>query len=153
MSEIGILRQLYLRGMSRRFLAFVVLLTSVPIVKAQNRPKISLTLPSGIASETVQIDYFLTGPFGGHGGFVRAERKKASYEIEPFVDDRPAENIKIIAFLPGCEIAFLDFAFSGTRIEQRLDCSPLGSISLRGQLLPASLTQAQSREIEVNYLA
>jgi hypothetical protein len=139
--------------MWRRSLALVALLTSVPIVEAQDRPKVLLTLPSGTASETVQIDYFLTGPFGGYGGFVRAERKKASYDIEPFVDGRPAENIKIIAYLPGCEIATLDFTFSGTPVERWLDCYPLASVSFRGQLSPASTTRAQSREIEVNYLA
>ncbi len=140
-------------GMWRRSLAFVALLTLVPIVEAQDRPKVSLRLPSGIASETVQIDYFLTGPFGGYGGFVRAERKKASIDIEPFVDGRPAENIKIIAYLPGCEIAALDLTFSGMPVEQWLDCYPFGSVWFRGQLLPASTTRAQSREIEVNYLA
>ena len=94
---MGGYRQLYSMGMWRRSLALVALLTSVPTVEAQDRPKVLLTLPSGIASETVQINYFLTDPFGGYGGFVRAERKKASYDIEAFVYDRPAENIKIIA--------------------------------------------------------
>jgi hypothetical protein len=139
--------------MWRRSLVFVALLTSVPIVEAQDRPKVSLTLPSGIASGTVQIDYFLTGPFGGYGGFVRAEGKQASYDIAPFVDGRPAENLKIIAYLAGCEIIALDLTFSGTPIEQRLDCYPLGSVSFRGQLLPPLTTRAQDREIEVNYLA
>ncbi|HME37012.1 MAG TPA: hypothetical protein VKF84_17400 [Candidatus Sulfotelmatobacter sp.] len=138
--------------MWRRSLALVALLTA-PIAEAQDRPKISLVLPSGIASETVQIDYFLTGPFGGYGGFVRAESNRASYDIEPFVDGRPAENIKIIAYLHGCEIAVLDLTFSGAPIEQWLDCYPVGSVSLRGQLSPATMTRTQSREIEVNYLA
>jgi hypothetical protein len=82
-SDKAISQQLYLRCMWRRSLAFVVLLTSVPIVEAQDRPKVSLTLPLGIASETVQIDYYLTGPFGGYGGFVRAERKKEGMQITP----------------------------------------------------------------------
>jgi len=139
--------------MWRGYLALVALLTSVPTVEAQARPQILLTLPSGIASETVQIDYFLTGPFGGYGGFVRAEREKASYDIEPFVDGQPAGNVKVIAYLPGCEIDTLDLTFSGTPVERWLDCYPLGSVSFRGQLSPASTTRPQSREIEVNYLA
>jgi hypothetical protein len=146
-------------SMWRSSLAFVALLISVPIVisvqivEAQDRPKVSLRLPPGIASETVQIEYFLRGPFGGYGGYVRAEREKASYDIEPFVDGRPAENVKIIAYLRGCEIATLDLTFSGTPIEQWLDCYPLGSVFLRGQLLLASTTRMQSQEIEVNYSA
>lgn len=128
-------------------------LSLVPIVAAQDRPKVSLALPSRIASETVQIEYFLTGPFGGYGGFVRAESKRASYDIEPFVDGRAAENIKIIAYLPGCEIVTLDLAFSGMPIERWLDCYPLGTFSFRGQILPGSKSLGQNREIEVSYLA
>jgi len=139
--------------MWRRCLALVALLTSVLAVEAQVRPKITLTLPSGIDSETVQIDYFLAGPFGGYGGLVRAESKKVSYDIDPFVDGRPADNVKIIAYLPGCEIVTLDFAFTGTPVEQWLNCYPLGSVSFRGQVPPASTNRAQSREIEVSYLA
>jgi hypothetical protein len=153
MSVIGISQQLYLISMFYRSLILVAFLTLVPIFAAQDRPKISLALPWGIASETVQIEYFLTGPFGGYGGFVRAERNKASYDIEPFVDGRPAENIKIIAYLPGCEIAALDLTFSGVPVEQWLDCYPLGSVLFRGQVFPASMTRDQNREIEVTYLA
>jgi hypothetical protein len=143
---------LYLMGMLRWSFS-VVAFTLVPIVVAQDRPKVSLALPSGIASETGQIEYFLTGPFGGYGGFVRAESKIASYDIEPFVDGRAAENIKIIAYLPGCEIATLDLTFSGMPVERWLDCYPLGSVSFRGQVLPGSKTRGQNREIEVSYFA
>ena len=153
MAVIAMLRRLYSTGMWRRSLAFVVLLASVLTVKAQDRPKVLLSLPSEIASEAVQIDYFLTGSFGGYGGVLRAEKKKASFDIEPFVDGRPADNIKIIAYLPGCEIASLDLTFSGAPIEQWLDCQHLGSVSFRGQLSPALMIRAQSQEIEVNYLA
>jgi hypothetical protein len=134
-------------------LTVVGLVTLVPIVAAQDRPKISLVLPSGIASETVQIEYFLTGAFGGYGGFVRAESKKASFDIDPFVEGQPAKNIKIIAYLPECEISTLDLTFSGRPVERWLDCYPLGSVSFRGQVLPTSATRQQNGEIEVNYLA
>lgn len=139
--------------MWRWSLAIVAVLTLPAFVAAQDPPKVSLFLPSGVSSETVQIEYFLTGSFGGYGGFVRAERKRASYDIEPFVDGRAAENIKIIAYLPGCEIATLDLTFSGTPVERWLDCYPLGSVSFRGHVLPASKTRGENREIEVSYLA
>ena len=130
--------------------ALVVLVGSTT---GRDRPKVSLVLPPGITSETVQINYYLTGPFGGYGVATRPERQKASYDIDPFVDGRQAENVKIIAYLPECEIATFDLSFSGTAVERRLDCVPLGSVQLRGQILSASLTRDQNREIEVNYLA
>src|SRR5215469_13000603 len=153
MSAIEIFQQLYSMGMWRWSVTVAAFVTFVPIVAAQDRPKISLALPVGTVSEAVQIEYFLTGPFGGYGGFVRAEKKRTSYDIEPFVDDRPADDIKIIVYLPGCEIAALDLAFSGTPVEQRLDCYPLSSFSFRGQVLHTVTTQDQNREIEVIYLA
>jgi hypothetical protein len=84
---------------------------------------------------------------------MRAESKRASVDIDPFVEGQPAKNIKIIAYLPGCEIATLDLTFSGRPVERWLDCYPLGSVSFRGQVLPASATREQNKEIEVSYLA
>ena len=40
-------------------------------------PSVSISLPPDILSETVQISYFLVGPFGGNGGFA-AQRKLPS---------------------------------------------------------------------------
>ncbi len=106
-----------------------------------------------MASETVQIDYFLSGPFGGYGSFVSPEKDIASYEIDPFVQGQATENVKIIAYLPGCEIATFDFKLSGAAVERNLDCRPLGSVLLRGQVLPFSADGKQNQEIEVSYLA
>ena len=35
-------------------------------------PSVSVLLPANISSETVQISYFLIGPFGGYGDYTRA---------------------------------------------------------------------------------
>jgi hypothetical protein len=130
-----------------------VFVTLIPGLAAQDHPKVSFLLPSGIASETVHIEYFLTGSFGGYGGFVHPESKKASFDIDPFVEGRPAENIRIIAYLPGCEVATLDLTFSGTSVERWLDCIPLGSVSFHGEVLPTSAAREQDAEIEISYLA
>ena len=131
----------------------VVLLSLIPGLAAQDHPKVSLLLSSGIASEAAHIEYFLTGPFGGYGGLVQPESKKTSFDIDPFVEGRPAENIKIIAYLPGCEVATLDLTFSGTSVERWIDCFPLGSVSFRGEVLPTSVTLKQDEQIEISYLA
>src|SRR5215472_11617941 len=131
----------------------VVVVTLIPSLAAQDQPKVSLLLPSGIASETVHIEYFLTGPFGGYGGFVQPESKKTSFDINRFVEGRPAENLKIIAYLPGCEVATLDLTVTGMSVERWLDCLPLGSISFRGEFLTTSAVWEQGGEIEISYLA
>jgi len=139
--------------MSRSLAAIFALLAMTLVLPAQDRPHVSLALPSGIASENAQIEYFLTGPFGGYGGFVNPEKEKTSYDIDPFVEGRAAKNVKIIAYLPGCEISTLDLTFSGVTVERTLDCYPSGQVLFRGQVLQSSATMMPNGEIEVVYLA
>lgn len=119
----------------------------------QHLPTISLILPSGIASESVQINYFMSGSFGGYGASVRAEKDRPSYDIAASVHGKPATEVKVIAYLPGCEIDTLDIPVQGTTLQWRLSCKPLGSIWLHGQISPASITRGQATEVEVSYLA
>ena len=144
--------------MCRFALAFVLLAASVPAsvgqeAGSQRLPRLSLVLPSGFASETVQINYFMGGSFGGYGGYVRAGKNRTTYEIDASVDGKPATNIKLIAYLPGCKIATLNIPLLGATQERRLPCKPLGRISLRGQIFPVFITQEQPTEVEVAYLA
>ena len=143
----------------RRFVLSIVLLASlIPASAGQGGeaprlPRISLVLPAGVASETLQISYFMSGPFGGYGGFVKTEKNRPTYDIDASVDGRQATGVKVLAYLPGCEIVTLDIPVPGTTLERRLPCKPLGSISLHGQIFPISVTQEQPTEIEVTYLA
>ena len=116
--------------------------------------KITLTLPSNIRSEAVQINYFMAGTFGGAGDFVRAQKGKSSYDILASVDGKLATNLKIIAYMPGCEIVTLDIAIGQPTPPQLLKCKRLETTSLRGQIQPASITRNHEHaEIEVSYLA
>jgi hypothetical protein len=147
------LQHLYSLHMLRTSLLVAVLFALAQIVVAQNHPKFSLVLPPGIASENVQINYFVLGPFGGYGGYVRAEKDRESYDIDPYVDDQPAKDIKVISYLPGCEITAFEVTLSDMPVERRLDCHPLGTISFRGRALPVSMIRNRDLEIEVRYLA
>ena len=97
--------------------------------------------------------YSLKGPFGGYGNYVRPEPDHQTIDFVAAVDGKPASQIKIIAFLPGCEIVTLDFALEGTAMWRQLECKPLKSITLRGQILPASFAQGKRAKVEVNYHA
>jgi hypothetical protein len=70
------------------------------------------------------------------------------------VDGKAAASVKVIAYLPGCEIATLEIPTQGTTLSRPLSCKPLGRILLRGQISPTSITQDyQPAEVEVDYLA
>lgn len=116
-------------------------------------PLISLYLPRAFPSENVQLMYFLTGPFGGSGGYVPSEPDRQTIDFVAAVDGKPASEIKVIAFLPGCEIVTLDFALEGTAVWRQLECKPLKSIKLHGQILPASFAQGKRPKVEVSYHA
>jgi len=144
--------------MNRVVLGVVLLGGLVPSLAGQDDastrlPRIVLSLPSGVRSETAQIVYFMGGAFGGSGSFVKAEKGKHSYAIDASVDGIPAGSIKIIAYLPGCEIVTIDLQLHGEESLQQLVCKPMGSVSLHGQIFPVSITQDQPVEVEVTYLA
>jgi len=122
-------------------------------ISQQQIPEVLLYLPADVVPETVQINYFMTGPFGGYGSFVRTEQGLVLYEIPAGVDGKPAANVKIIAFIPGCEIATLDIAMQGASQTRTLGCSSLETIRLQGRILPAALVQGPGSEVAINYEA
>jgi hypothetical protein len=155
---MAILQQLYFHVMGRFALVIVILVALVSPSTSQDQaskrsPIVSLVLPSGIPSEDVQIDYFMGGSFGGYGDFVRTEKNRLTYNIYASVNGHPAKGIKVIAYLPGCEIATLDIPVLSARSERHLPCKPLASITLLGRILPVSMTLEEPTEVEVSYLA
>jgi hypothetical protein len=144
--------------MSSFSLGIVLLFVAASIATGQDNaspqtPRVTLILPSGVASENVQINYFMVGAFGGYGNFVRAEKGKPAYDFVAAVDGKPAISIKMIAYVPGCEIMTLEIAVEGTALSRNLICKPLERVHLRGQISPASILQDQPAEVEVTYQA
>jgi hypothetical protein len=144
--------------MSRLALSTVLFVALVSALTGQDKaspflPMVKLSLPTGTASGAVQINYFMGGPFGGYGGYVKQEKGLREYVIEASVEGRAATDIKVIAYLPGCEILTLEIPLQGESVERQLVCKPLPSIALRGQIFPVSITQDQPVEVEVTYLA
>jgi hypothetical protein len=118
-----------------------------------NLPKVLINLPSDVRSETVHINYHMSGSFGGYGSFVKAEKDRHSYEIQAAVEGKPAKNIKIIAYIPSCEITTFDLAIENEKtIERYLECRTLPSQSITAKitLMPES---EKSLEVAVSYLA
>jgi hypothetical protein len=114
----------------------------------QESPNITLYLPPDIASETVQINYFMSGPFGGYGGYVTTEKGRVSYDIPASVDGKPAGDVKIIAYLPGCEIAKLEITMQGVSESRTLPCKALGRVPLHGRILPVHVAQIPIRSVK-----
>jgi len=93
----SLFRAVYLAPKSLIFAVCVGLFAGMsPSLLAQENvllqsPGITLNLPPGIASESVQINYFMLGPFGGYGGYVTRERGRVPYDV-PWLRNREARD-------------------------------------------------------------
>lgn len=114
-------------------------------------PLISLFLPPGFPSETVQVEYFLSGSFGGYGSFVQPEHDRQTVDFRAAVNGKPADLIQVIAYLPGCQIVVLDFHPAGSAMWRQLDCKPVGTITLHGRIAKGYL--GKEAEVRAYYLA
>jgi hypothetical protein len=143
-------------NMKRIMVVALLFACSMPVAIAQpgasrEGPLVSLYLPAGFPSEQVQVQYFMTGPFGGYSGFVRPEPDHQTIDFVAAVNGKPADGIKIIAYLPGCDLVVMDFPLAGTAMWRKLDCKPLSSVTLHGRISP---TYANRRiEVAVFYQA
>ena len=122
--------------------------------KAEGFPSVSISLPANIPSETVQIPYFLVGPFGGYGGYTERRTGLHSYEISPLVGGKAATEIRMIVYASGCEIqTFVLPLAQDSRIKQEFECRRVATVKLSGQIAPAELVRDNNAELVVSYMA
>jgi hypothetical protein len=122
-------------------------------ISSIDAPTVTIVLPERLKSETVQISYFMIGPFGGYGGYEPAKPDVNSYRITAEVEGQAAHAIKIIIYAPGCKIQKFDLALSPNRdLTEQFVCEPLPSTTLAGQV-PADFTADGNAEIVVEYMA
>ena len=153
----SLIRSYTFRSMTRRLLIFAVVAGIVPMLTAQNappeHPKVLLTLPAGTKSEMAQVNYYMVGPFGGYGMWVRPDKNRTTYEIDASVEGQAARNLKAIAWLPSCEIITLDIPINADKAERELTCKALPSVDFTGQIFPGGIANGRSAEVEASYVA
>ena len=116
-------------------------------------PSVSLALPADVPSETVQISYFLRGPFGGYGSYTKQQPGLSSYEISAVVEGKPANEIRIIVYASGCEIKTFVFPLKAeSRVRQEFECQRAASVQLSGQIMPTELVSGNA-ELAFHYMA
>jgi hypothetical protein len=129
----------------------IVVLSLSSLCFAQT-PVITLKLPHDIPSDKVQVQYFMAGPFGGFGNFIRPTANLSRYMIPAAVDGKPARSIKIFIYMPGCEFVIFDFLVQGDA-ERSVVCEALGIAPLHGGIVPASAAKGKEAEVSIVYLA
>ena len=115
---------------------------------------VSISLPPDILSETVQISYFLVGPFGGYGAYVAQRTGVHSYEIPTMVEGKAAAEIRVIVYASGCEIQrFVLPLAEHSRVNQEFQCQRADTVRLSGKIVPTSLVSRNNAELIVTYIA
>jgi hypothetical protein len=110
----------------------------------------------------MEVRYYLTGGFGGYGGFVRDGDEAGSYRIPLFVDPHteragengtPAENLKAILYTPGCQFSLLSVNLTATLTRNAtFNCRPLPNTTLTGRISPP-LADPKQVDVEILYVA
>ena len=117
-------------------------------------PSVSISLPPDVLSETVQISYFLIGPFGGYGGYVKQQADMQSYEIPALVEGKAATEIRMIVYAAGCEIQqFVIPLAEHSRVNQEFLCQRVQTVKLSGEIVPSELVRDNNAELVVTYMA
>lgn len=141
----------------RLLCALLVLLPPTQSLQDQSPPAfpaIKLELPPGTLSENIEINYMLTGTFGGAGSFIKSKPNQTSYTIPASYDRKPATHVAVVAYLPGCEIATLERdLFNENSISLPLICRPLANIPIRGKFDPQWINDRKPTKIQVTYFA
>jgi hypothetical protein len=135
------------------FAVAVLCIFATPDVRAQRRPpRISppfrIHLPEAVDTKGLEITYYLIGPFGGYGGFVRTKAGVHEYVIETSYDGKPARSLKAAVYCPGYQVETLDYPSLAGPWERdaELRPKPLATVPFSGKVvLPARLRAAEVR--------
>jgi hypothetical protein len=113
-----------------------------------------IRLPPEIRSEEVQATYFLGGPFGAYGDFLKAEPEVNVYQIGTSVNHQAAGSLMIIVYAPGCQIVTIRVpSLSESERATDVTCEDLPTITFNGRVeLPEALRR-RPYEVEITYMA
>jgi len=123
------------------------------LLSAETVPAVSIELPKEIRSETVQIKYEMSGPFGGVGGFIDPKPGLRTIRVTASNDEgQAAKAINIIVYVPGCDFMMFNLLLGDDLIPERFVCNPLPTVSLSGKV-PSELVGGHDAEIVITYNA
>jgi hypothetical protein len=113
----------------------------------------SFTIRSTGAVVHSEVRYFLTGAFGGYGGFVNNPDKDGTFRIPLEGEGKPASSFKAILYARGCQFTVLsvDLLSDPTR-NATFECQQLSTITLRGRISPRP-SGAGPLDVEIRYLS
>jgi hypothetical protein len=139
-------------------IALVVLPADVSRAQARvvsGNPSFFLRFPTKVDTTGLQINYFMTGAFGGFGNFVRTTPGLHGYVIDTSYENKPAETLKIMVYCPGygMELINVPSLAASSADGAYVELKPLPSLQLSGRIVAPEGSARKDFKIEVSYLA
>ena len=137
------------------FLALSVFLRSPQAVTNTRTSENTFTIevdPS-VKTEELQVRYFMTGDFGGLGGFQVEQDGEHRIVIRTEEKGMAAKTLKIAFYAPHCHVQTISVdELSQSSREGGFHCTPLGDIRLQGKFSLGPTTPDQKIEVLIQYL-
>jgi hypothetical protein len=138
------------RGLA--FFSLILLVGSLARAEAQ-LPNTRITLMPDVPYDNVFGHYVLYGPFGARGGFIQKPGSR-TIQIPIVVEGKPASQIKMFIGAPGCKMSTFDIPIlSLLDTQESFSCSPAPTVTLVGQISPASMLSNKDATVSVDYMA
>jgi hypothetical protein len=132
--------------------SLILLVGTLVRVEAQ-LPHVRITLMPDVPYRKVFGQYVLYGSFGASSGFVRKPGSR-TLRIPAVVEGKPASQIKMFIGAPGCKMATFDIPIINLLdTQESFSCSPAPTVTLVGQISPASLLSNKDATVSVDYMA
>jgi hypothetical protein len=138
------------------FLVLSFLLIRFPQV-ATNTPKsentLAISVDPSVKTEELQVRYYMTGDFGGLGGFQVEQDGEHRILIHAEDGGMTAKSLKVAFDAPHCHIQTIRIdELSESSHENEFHCAPVGDSKLPGKFAPSPTTANRKSEIQIEYL-
>jgi hypothetical protein len=137
-------------------LSCVLLVVATLAAAQQTAPSrcIHVHLPANVSAKSVDIVYFLEGPFGGHSAQVQPREDQRVYPIPMSTTELATTRMKAVVWAKGCELQTydLDLLHSAER-ELRYECIAPSTVLLTGRLLLNDSLRKKPHQIAISYAA
>src|SRR6266404_1573182 len=133
--------------------ALGVALAFCSVAQEREKEAIPIELEPEIRTESVHVKYFLSGSFGGYGGFIDgANPSAAALSVPIYQDGQRAKSLKAIVYSKGCEIETIDLnPIPRDPAPYRFKCRKLGTVLMRG--LVTGHAHPEKLTVQFRYMA
>jgi hypothetical protein len=139
----------------RESLCLFLLLTAACAARQPplQNPRLTVFFPPDVSADKIAVTAYLYGPFGAYGVSGELKSQSQSIQIPLSVKGQPASEVRLFAWIPGCQIQTFEISLQDIDVQRTYSCIPLANVTLIGQVKDTGLLRRQAAEIRVAYLA